>query len=128
MIYESSPYGLVHLSVDLGIDFLEQETLERIVTYEEVIDQDDADNERAFRGKTRDRLERYMRDVGTVIGNVSFNCRDLINGPSGEISMFLREVKTAGSVKDLARHREDLYNRRSSRKMARRHPEPCFVK
>jgi hypothetical protein len=43
-----------------------------------------------------------MRDVGTVIGNVSFNCRDLINGPSGEISMFLREVKTAGSAKDVA--------------------------
>jgi hypothetical protein len=47
LIYESSPYGLVHLSVGLGIDFLEQETLERIVTYEEVIDEDDADNERA---------------------------------------------------------------------------------
>jgi hypothetical protein len=47
LIYESSPYGLVHLSVDLGIDFLEQETLERIVRYKEVIDEDDADNERA---------------------------------------------------------------------------------
>jgi hypothetical protein len=43
-----------------------------------------------------------MRDVGTVIGNVSFNCRDLINGPSGEISIFLREVKTAGRAKDVA--------------------------
>jgi hypothetical protein len=32
LIYESSPYGIIHLSVDLAIDFLEQETLERIVT------------------------------------------------------------------------------------------------
>lgn len=72
MIYEPSPFALVHLGVGLAIDLLEQETFKDIETYEEVIDEDDADNERAKRGKTRDRLQRYMRNVGVVVIDKSF--------------------------------------------------------
>lgn len=67
VIYEPSPCHIVHLGADLAIDFSEQEALDDIVTYEEVIDEDNANNQRAERGKTRDRLERYMRDVRAVI-------------------------------------------------------------
>ena len=54
VIYEPSPCGVVHLSVDLAIDLSEQEALDDIVTYEEVIGDDDAANQRTERGKTRD--------------------------------------------------------------------------
>tara|TARA_R110002060_G_scaffold74697_2_gene84077 strand:+ start:97 stop:489 length:393 start_codon:yes stop_codon:yes gene_type:complete len=72
VIYEPSPCGLVHLGVGLAIDLLEQETFKDIETYEEKINEDDADNERAERGKPRDRLQRYMRNVGTVVIDKSF--------------------------------------------------------
>jgi hypothetical protein len=36
---------------------------------------------------------------GPPSANVSFSCLDIINGSSGEIYMFLCEVKTAGSAK-----------------------------
>ena len=57
MIHEPSSCGLVHLGVDLAIDLREQETFEDIETYQKVIDEDDADNESAERGKARDRLQ-----------------------------------------------------------------------
>lgn len=76
VIYEPSPCGLVHLGVGLAIDLLEQETFKDIETHEEIINEDDADNERAERGKPRDRLHRYMRNVGRSSSiKVSFNCQ-----------------------------------------------------
>jgi len=67
VIYEPSPFRLIHLAVDLAIGLWEEETFKEIETDEEVIDEDDANNERAERGKTRDRLQRYMRNVRVAV-------------------------------------------------------------
>lgn len=47
MIQKSSPGIVIHLRIDLSIYLLQQEALENVESYQEVVDENDTDNERA---------------------------------------------------------------------------------
>lgn len=63
MIDETSPRCLVHLRVNLVIDPSEQEALENVEPYQEVVDEDNTNDQSTKRGQSRYCFQRHFGNV-----------------------------------------------------------------
>ncbi len=107
MINETSPRRLVHLRIDLAIDSPEQEAFENVKPYQKVVDEDNANDQGAKRGQSRDRFQRHLGNMrsfrdgnrGVTISGYEEVLHDRIEAP-GDLVVQVERLEDVEGVKE----------------------------